>query len=400
MKKRLLFVIYLFFFYLFLFYPQFRGIPVLLSPYILIALLSFFLIFSNISSLKQNYRLFKKEILLLLLLCFFTEFRVLLNGEYDISTLIYTYYWIIVIPLFIFYLNKINVKTDQQIFSIILVVGAIASLISSFCVISPSFNSYVKEQLLVEDEFLSMNNYRGFGIAYRLTSSYGFILGVILGMSILLYNKFKWFFLFIPFMLLSIILNARTGIIISLASLLVFFFYTKRKIYFIIIISFLFIFLLYFLVDIVFLLGLEEKSVMFIVEFLDEIIGTYESGNISNSTAGTLMGEMWIMPSSIIEWLVGSGIYLFSMHKSDVGWVNQLNFGGILYLTLIIVLFYIMLRRLVRIGYKPLALFLFIALVIINTKGILYPSIMELNLFFFLYYSIVRYKLLYYQKPC
>ena len=165
------------------------------------------------------------------------------------------------------------------------------------------------------------------------------------------------------------------------------------------IISMLFIFLYYFLADIVLLLGLEEKSVLFIVEFLDEIVGTYDNGSISNSTAGTLLGDMWIMPSSIIDWIIGSGIYLFSIHKSDVGWINQLNFGGIIYLALIIVLFYIMLRRLVRIGYKAFAIYLFIAFVIINTKGILYPSLMEINLFFFIYYSIVRYKLLYCQNP-
>ena len=98
-----------------------------------------------------------------------------------------------------------------------------------FMKVNPSFNSYVKGQLLAEDEYLVVHDYRGFGIAYRLTSSYGFILGLILGIGILLYNKFKWFIFVIPFMILSIILNARTGIIISLASLLVFFFLHKTK---------------------------------------------------------------------------------------------------------------------------------------------------------------------------
>ena len=103
---------------------------------------------------------------------------------------------------------------------------------------------------------------------------------------------------------------------------------------------------------------------------------------------------MFIVPHSVSDWLFGSGIYLFAIQKSDVGWINQLNYGGLFYLLLIIILFYYMMRRLFKIGYKPYALFFFLTVIIVNTKSILYPSIMEFNIFLFLYYSLIRNKLI------
>ena len=98
---------------------------------------------------------------------------------------------------------------------------------------------------------------------------------------------------------------------------------------------------------------------------------------------------MIVLPSSIDEWLIGSGKNIFSdaHNNSDIGYFILLNYGGIFYLIMWISFCIYMFRRLYKLN-NGIALILFISLVYLNYKGDFF-IVNSGSRFFFLIYSLI-----------
>ena len=390
----ILYILFLILFYFILYTPPLRFVPVISIDQILVVLsIIYFFLKPNI--IINSYRRFKFEYNLLIILCIYTVFRCILAGGYDISTLIGTANLIITIPLVLYFAKEIGITTSAKLVRAFLIVGTLASFISLLCVLFPNFNLSIKN-ILLEDDFLMEHTFRGFGFANRLTSSYGYIQGSILALGFIYSDKNKWFLIFSPIVFLATIVNARTGVVIALLVIMLSFFY-NRKFYLFLLIGFIIYLLFSFFEEIIQILDLDNKTVLFILAFFDEGLSVYEGGDISESTLGTLLGEMWVMPDDFVQWIIGRGFFLFQNKEgivgSDVGWVNQLNFGGIIYLMLILLLIFKMFRRLYALKLKSFAFFFISTFIIINTKSIFYPPSMDIAFLMSLYYSMVNSKL-------
>ena len=280
-----------------------------------------------------------------ILILFFQQF---------VSNLLYAF-----VLLFLFQKNKTDIRNYIYYVGIASVLGTLT------CLIVPSFGDYVRNSLLhVPDEitssYLDKNNYRGFGIANGLTYDYGIILGIIYGYCLYLGLDKKWHFLVLtPFLLIAILVNARTGFLIFLSSIILFYFYFRKGN----IKNLTFGILTIFIFGSFVIASLSEETILFISVFFDELLFKTDGG----STFDALVGRMIILPPSFLEWFWGSGKSLFaSDNSSDVGFIIQLNYGGVIFILFLLYLYSIMLKMF---NSRYLVLFSIFLLVIANFKG-------------------------------
>ena len=114
------------------------------------------------------------------------------------------------------------------------------------------------------------------------------------------------------------------------------------------------------------------------------------SGSGEHSTIDTLFGSFIIIPdSSILQFLFGKGISLFgkSGGSSDMGFILQLNYGGFIFVLMIIFFIYYTSIRLVKtVGVTHWFTLLYILLIItLNIKGFIFAATPGGRLLFLMY---------------
>ena len=93
----------------------------------------------------------------------------------------------------------------------------------------------------------------------------------------------------------------------------------------------------------------------------------------SDNTLGALTGSMWVIPQNTFDLLFGTGENLFhtSGRNSDVGYIIQLNYGGLVMLSMILFYFFYVSRRIIkRLTLRHWFPFIFVvSIFVLNLKG-------------------------------
>lgn len=329
------------------------------SHIILLPLIGFYIFSECRVLLFRNHKLVMGYSLILI----YVLLRTLFGGDDSILILfLQQFVSNILYAVVLLYLFK---KTRLDIRLFIYYVG-IASVISTIaCLIIPSFGEYVRNVLLhIPDEatssYLEKNIFRGFGIANGLTFDYGLILGIIYSYCLYLGFDKKWHFLILlPFLLISILVNARTGFLVFLVSTIIYYLHYNNGN-----LKKLWVELVLVIIIGSFIIGsLNEDTKQFVSVFFDELLFQNEG----KSTFDALIGRMIVLPTSLCEWFFGSGHSIFgSDTSSDIGFILQLNYGGILFVFILLFVYIIMLKMF---HSKYLVLFSIFLLIIANFKG-------------------------------
>ena len=231
-----------------------------------------------------------------------------------------------------------------SMYRILLIVSSLASIITFLCFLKPEWNMYVRFQLQSLSDYLQENDFRGFGISEGLTYAYGVIQGMTISIWILKRKYDKWYALFVPFVLFSILVNARVGILIPVSFFFIYMLCERNmKIFLLSVCSMLLIVLLLYSFDIG---RYNEQTVVWLEDFLEEFVSLYTNGVQNSGTINALIGRMIILPDTLSEWIFGSGEYVYGRYyrNSDVGYIIQLNYAGLIYITLLIILLFQFLR--------------------------------------------------------
>ena len=259
-------------------------------------------------------------------------------------------------------------KNNIDLIKIVMIIGALSSAITLLALVFPSIDSFFREYTNV-NEYLNENGFRGFGLSEGLTYSYGIVLALIGGLSFPLLNKNRWFIIFLPLLVLSILVNARTGFIVLFVLSMIYFLTevkTKKKVKIIIIIIFgIGVFYPLFNNSIVFFhVGTSEFIQQFFLEIKDFFDGT---SSAQNNTIGALE-SMIILPDTFAKWILGTGEYISTgvLKTSDIGYVLQLNYGGIVYVLMLVALIY---NYLSNVKNKYIFRILLVCLLVSNIKG-------------------------------
>lgn len=350
----------------------------------IIDFLSIFLLLLYSKKKLHFLSVFKREFVVLFLILLFTLFRAVLGGDSDyIRSMMVAIIEIMVVPAsIVFLINDIFSVNESGFKRAILITGFVGSIISCLCIINPSFGNFVKFQLQLLGDNLEEVTWRGFGISEALTSSYGYIQGLIIVLGTLYLKDNKWFIIAYPFVFASTILNARTGVVIAAFGLLFFVLTTKNKKKFTTILlgGVAALFISYVIIQYIQkAYSIDEGVYIYAQTLFDELSGMESDRSIHGSaTLDTMLGQMIVMPGSLEEWIIGRGHSIMGTGTritSDIGFIIQLNYGGLIYFSLLIYFILVLIKRMRFYHIESTFVLLFIiTFVICNFKGDMLPN--------------------------
>lgn len=351
----------------------------------------------NYINLLKSY---KKEFILLLLPLTYVLFRTFVGGDSvfigrHILGIVDTF--LVPIALVVFAIKN-GITTENMFIRSILMVGALASVISVACLFFPELQSYIKYTILnlQPDMPLYWNTYRGFGLAMSLTSSFAYIQGFLFVLGCFYAKENKWFLFFLPAVLLSVVLNARTGLVILMVGMMFFVLSQRKRL------GMYFLGLIVALVVVIYLpgtlsiFGVSSDTINWVSVIFTDIDNIATTGDIGQSTTGgKLFGSMWIIPETTTELMIGKGYSLFRHQvedTSDNGWILQLNYGGIVYMFFLYLIALQMLSVLYKSGRKSFALYILLIFLIVNTKSSLFPNneVFRLLMIIYIFFKLIN----------
>lgn len=371
--------------YIYIYNPAIRLLSLaslrLLYPFMLLWLLRYS------SNVKRMLDFYKKDFIYFVLLILFTFFYSVVGGDaiFFKNTLLLLLDGY-VLGLFIVFINNRcfpNITIDQSLYT----VSCIAALISLILFLSPGLNEFVRNNFSLEDTDRRYFLYRCFGFASGLTFDYGIIQGLALVYCIH-FRRSVISRLLIPVFLLSVLFNARTGIIMPILYVVYnSIFKFKIKYWFLIIII---------VCCVVALFNSEyyyeyENTLIWIMEGFYEISDSVLGTDLATfNTLETLSENHLVFPKTFFDWLFGTGVNLYTATdiRSDSGYIIQLNYGGLLFLSLIIGLLLHTVYNIKKYCNKNvfyMITFVLLTIVVCNYKGTLYSSNSVLRLYFLLY---------------
>ena len=277
--------------------------------------------------------------------------------------------------------------TGYKLIDFILLVSLIASCISIFLILNPEINFVLRSIVSRGITDVSEVTRRSYGFSQFLLFTYPLFLGVIVG-YLILFGKLIHYILIVIF-LIPIAFNARTGFFPIIFSILFLFIFNKNnrgeiinKMLYFILLGFIFNYLIIYV----------SNEFPETIEWLNE--GLTEVTSINNNRSGTiytLINDMFFFPDSILEFIFGTGhdIYLAS-NNSDIGYINQIWFGGFLYMFLLLLVYLHIFKKIARSIPLKYSGMLFLTLLIANFKGNGFYS-NELTRFLFLLFFYIQF---------
>lgn len=285
-------------------------------------------------------------------------------------------------------------KRRKNIASDVLTVSIVASIISLTLFFIPSLGRFFLF-LQAGDELQEIMRFyeagRGYGIAGSLFFGYSIIQAIVVFISIR-YISGNRKYVYMVAIFASIILNARIGLFL-LAALLIMnycFFTSSSQI----IKSLLGIGLVILFVVESGVYRYFENSIDWMMEgfyITSDFLFNTEFGPSGGHFSG-LADSFVIWPRGVQEWLLGSGKYLLygsSRGSSDIGFILQLNWGGLLYLFLLITPYLYMMKKSFQAKDYIFALMILFSIVIGNWKGDLFMQSNFLFIVTSLFYLII-----------
>ncbi|MDO3625931.1 hypothetical protein [Mucilaginibacter sp. BT774] len=398
--------------YIYIFNPPVKGLPNLI--WLLLPIVWGYLLYYSLVG-KLLY-LFKNEIILVILITLFTLLRDIdwTNGTSSKNFLYINGTLLIEAIPFAFFIVDIcsrrlklpdKASHEERLINIILWTCFFAALITVMLLVNPSLNNVMNNKILAASEYQQNNLLRGFGFASTLFYSYGLVQGTAAAIILLKMSEgrkhFVIYFITLVLLLISIMVNARIGMVpvIVMGFYLIF---VRKKIK-----MFLYASGILGVMLVVFLSSDFAEKYQKIIEwgfgFFTQTLG-FVSGGKSKTGPDTfgVLGNMVVLPDNALDWIVGSGADLFlhgqtsgTVTHSDIGFIRQLYYGGIVYLTLLMTLVTIMAVRLYNLKKHRWFFVLFVFTVIAaNVKSNFINNHSAFRLFLLIYMGFIYYSFL------
>lgn len=277
--------------------------------------------------------------------------------------------------------NRLSLNEFNKLIQSLFLVAAISTII---CVLSPSFNDYVKFRLFkVSDsyEHLSLLNFRGFGISNELFFGYACAMGLIFAYF---FNSSKNIGSLLLLLLapICVLVNARIGFVfVALTLLLGIFNNIKFSLKYI---------QLFVIIAIVFASSVLFSRFAGIIDYVMEAV--YDTKDLQHGELSgnyyALLDTMVIWPQTLEHWIFGSGVNLYSyssLIRTDIGYIQQLNYGGLIYCSLLIYFFVIVFNKFKKRNYV-FALIATVSILVVNWKGATLCSNACIKIYMLLYF--------------
>ncbi len=382
--------------YIYLYNPIFKIIVFGSIKLLLFIAIIYILLHNKIGFIVKN---FSKEIFFTFLLVLYNIIWAAFGGIDSLTTAYVHIVWFLegfIIPIFIIFKFKdYFLKYDFK--KIFIFIGSIASLITFFLILNPEINANVRDKVIVDslDLFSDKWTFRGFTIAESSAFGYGITQGLILGFCLFQLQKNYLYFIPIIFLFISIIFNARIGIV-PVVIAIVLYITTNRKFSFTkIIVLALTIYIGFWALTSSSFSAKNTTSLEWGLSFFTDTFN-FLTGKDQNSNYSVLFENMLFIPDNTMDLFFGTGqnIFLKGEKTTDVGYVLQIYQGGLFYLTLMLLfLIYLFWRCYKKSRDKFLPILFVLTILIVNIKGnALFMSHSFFRLFTFYYMYVIVYK--------
>lgn len=249
-----------------------------------------------------------------------------------------------VVPIVLFIVSfLIKQKYDLLgLYNLLIVVGIVQSLIVVVIYILPEYKSlfmYTNTNELYDDVIYKLGEFRFFGFGRNYAFSMPLFQGICVILSVVLsVYVSKKYILLLPLFAFSIIINARYAIVSLFVILTILILYSrKRHLIKALLISIIIIISSNYLINFVAneaFLSKSYDSYTWLNAGFNEILNYSRN---ESSTINALINDMWFFPP-VEKILVGTGIVPFrriGAQNSDIGYVQVIYFGGLLYFLLL-----------------------------------------------------------------
>lgn len=360
-KRRVFCIFFIIILYLYILNPVFLPI----ANIGLVKLTYIFLLFYTIKEYRKVLLLFKPVLMLFAVLLIYS-FIIALIGD-DISNIynqLVVYIELVLLPIVLsLFMIKSGIKLSKQL----LLLSILASLISLFAFLDSDLLQFlrtVQPDKNFTDDILAT---RSFGFSSELEHAYSWSLGLIIVYYLNYLNMYRWYLLFIPIIIFSILINARSGFIVFIVGLIVYLFFNiNRKNIFRIITCF---FIVSFIVKFSDFTWINDNTYNFIADFFIQLQNIFD-GRIDDTYVSIYTGRMFILPDNSFQWIFGRGKRLIwgisGVGNSDVGYLNDLALGGIIYMVILYATFIKVLSYIKPVWFYCALLFI---VFILNIKG-------------------------------
>jgi hypothetical protein len=197
--------------------------------------------------------------------------------------------------------------------------------------------------------YSSYLSYRGYGFSINLLDAFGFGTGLLGGISFILGNKNKKYYLATLFLTLTTLLNSRTGLIVIALSIFIWIFNGKNT--FLTINKVFRLFISTIILFISYLILLPKVLLVVFNSTKDQIIKNTSRDLLAviNFDYKTLSSELWILPESTTTLMLGDGISV-NTTLTTIGFVNSIWAFGILGSILIYFIFTYIVVKAIRLN--------------------------------------------------
>ena len=349
-----------------------------------------YLVFSNRA--EEFFLLFRDELCILLLIAVFSCLITVIHNGFSLEGLIVYDIFLLIEVLLVPYciLSFFSSKWECNIQELIVINAIVAGGISVLLLLNPAWADMMKNQILRIPDLLTENfSFRGYGFSDGLLFAFPVIQGFCAGFIVcgMVERKPLYYLGLIP-LVISILVNARSGVVPLIVAIIVLaFYYPIKNVMKVAIPVAIMLLLVSFFYE-----PNGESQLSESIEWglsIFQIIGDYFSGEEAQNM-DALTGTMVQFPHSLSAWIMGEGVNLFgnSMFKdyneSDIGICIRTVYGGILYMFFWIVLWIFMFKRLFEVN-KQMALILFVSLLYLNWKSDFFVINASCRFFFMIY---------------
>lgn len=281
---------------------------------------------------------------------------------------------LLLLPIILAYL--LNFYLEEESFSNILIFSIFcATAISIILFLTPELSQLVRTYTLLPDSKFFNLEHRGFGLASGLSYSYPIFLGIFVAVIFSMKMNFVFRIILLLMIAFAIAINARIGFAAVIVSVFLLIFNKKLNIFykfFVILVGIFFSILIFNMFE------EHELTKKWILSFFHQISDFFFGTELATEgTISTLGGRMLIFPDNLSQWFFGRGYSIFGtsslgnvgVGSSDVGYVIQINYGGLVYFFLWVLLFLFLFRKGLKIISIYLVLVFLITLLISNIKG-------------------------------
>lgn len=363
----------------------------------ILILISVFYSALNYGIVSRYVKNFWKEFVLSLVIIGYIFFICLANSEDSSSIMKSLITWLLFSTIVPVFMTKVILSRNIGLvfWDVILDVGFVASVISCVALFVPPFNDFLRNiQIDFEttDELEMQLGFRCFGFANYLTSSYGYVQGLLAALCLLrLDGKHKRFLVYFITLFISIIINARTGLFPILLAIIYLFLSSLLRFKIGFLIKFMIIGLVGVLV-VIKIINLFPDVVDFIQNFYEQIISILFEDEFTESYYST----RFFLPETIIGQIFGEGHPTTELSvTSDIEYVNQIFMGGFIFMGLLLLYELLIYCEILKTSEsKVFTTIFFFSILVFNYKGIsFYDLAAFVNLWILYYYALVHNKI-------